>query len=150
MGSCSDDAGAGESDVHVGFREGGEEGERHEEVADAPRVVGGEGVFDDIAAGASARYSASDKARLIGHGRAAVRDVNEAAICNGFEEAQEGDFVRGETGVCRGTAADFGDVDWSAGQSRENQPLCEGVVACEAHKFRFITRHGREYVVSRI
>ena len=158
MGGRGDDAGASEADVHVGFGEGREQGEREEEVGDSSCVVGGKAVLNYIAngAGVDARDGAGDQTGLVCDGGARVRDIDDGTVGNGLDQTQERDFVGGETRVCGTAAADLGDVHRAAGEGRENDPFREGAVAREANEFGFLARHGRrlsrvfEFTLSRV
>ena len=60
--------------------------------------------------GAGAGGAACDEARAVDEGGARVGDFDVGAVGDGFEEAEEGDFVRGEAGGGGGGGADGGDV----------------------------------------
>lgn len=142
VGGRGDDAGAGKADVHVGFGEGREEREREEEVGDAARAVGREGVLDHIVGGgARAGDGAGDEARVVCNGSSGVGDLHGGAICDGLEEAEEGDLVRAKTWCGGRGGADAGDVDGAAGEGREDEAMGKGLVACEAQEFGIWRRH---------
>jgi hypothetical protein len=79
-------------------------------------------------AGNAARYETG----LVCERRASVGELNVGAVCDGFEEAEEGDFVRRETGLCDGGGSNLGYTDGTASQGGEDEAVWEVTTALEA------------------
>lgn len=69
-----------------------------------------------------------------------MRDGYLGAVRDGFEEAEEGDFVGGETGWVGG-GADLRYVEGPAGEGGQDQTMGERFVSCEAQELRWRAGH---------
>lgn len=99
-------------------------------------------MLDDVAlGGAQAGDCARDEARVVRDCGAAIGYLHGAAVGNGLEEAQEGDFMGREAWVRGRGASDLGDVDGTAGESRDGEAPGQGPVAGESEEFRRGARH---------
>ena len=63
-----------------------------------------------------------------------VRYFNVGPICNGFEQAEEGDLVGGKTGISWRGGTDPRYVDGAACEGGEHEAMGKGFVACEAER----------------
>ena len=75
-----------------------------------------------------------DQARSIEHHSAGVGDLDVGAIGDGFEEAEQRDFVGSEAGRGGGRRSNLRDMYRSAGEGGEDESVREGLVAGEAQR----------------
>lgn len=87
---------------------------------------------------------------MVCDGCSGVGNLHGGAICDGLEEAEEGDLVRGETWCSGRGGTDAGDVDGAAGEGREDEAVGEGLMACKAQKFGIWRRHCVGYVLKEL
>ena len=81
-----------------------------------------------------AACAADDQAWAVEQDGAGVGDLDVGAVCEGFEEAQEGDLVRGEADRGEGGGPDLRNVDGAAGEGGEDEAVREALVASEAER----------------
>ncbi|KAI1004081.1 hypothetical protein K3495_g4128 [Podosphaera aphanis] len=112
---AGDDAGPFEPDLERGLAESAEEAESVEEPADAATARCWEMARHHLAGAAATRAPAREEPGGVAETGAGVGDLDNRAIGDGIEEAQERDFVGREARLGRGRGADLGDVDGSAG-----------------------------------
>lgn len=75
-------------------------------------------MLDDISVCAEACDGAGDQSRIVGKCGTRVGNLKRRAVGDGFEEAEKGYFVCGETWGEGRRGADLGDVDGATSEGR--------------------------------
>lgn len=124
-GGGGNDTGTGEKHLHRRLGERSEQAERDQVVAQTAGAVGRKFLSNEATGGtvtSSARTgggrATSDQAGLVHQDCTCVGDFHLCAICDGFQQTQERNLMRCQTGVRGRGRADLGDVHGAASEGR--------------------------------